>query len=177
MDASRPSSSSLPRLATTLVAGLLATITLAALYEALFALRVITVPAGATSGTTPAFETPLLDIAIITMTAASVGFLLAIGWTRLRDALGSVSFLWILPLACASLVVARNYTFDPYYLPDLIRASTNDGDLIYWWVPVGIVAAVLTNRLASKTPRLVMLINAAVLFMAAIVTLVITGFH
>jgi tellurite resistance protein TehA-like permease len=159
------------------VGALCATIGLAVVYEALFALQVIHYPDGATSGTHPQYETHILEIALIAMTLASVVFLIAVFWPRLRNPLISVKALWAIPAVTAALVVARLFTFDSYSAPHLVRASTENGDFLYWWIPIGVMATAVIALLGRKHPRLAMLVIATVLFVGAGTALIIAAFH
>ena len=159
------------------VGALCATIGLAAVYEALFALQVIHYPAGATSGTHPQYETHILEIAVTAMALASVVFLVAVFWSRLRIPLIGVRALWAIPAVTAALVVARLFTFDPYVAPQLLRASTENGDFLFWWIPIGVMATAVIAFLGRKHPRLAMLVLATVLLVGASTALIIAAFH
>jgi hypothetical protein len=158
------------------VCWLIAAVVVAAIYETLFALQVIGFPTGARAGDAPRFEDAILMIAILSMLIGALGFLVSAFSRRLGRRLASVKGLWLIPIASASLITARCYTFDPYYAPTLRRASTNGGPA-FWWIPLGLVAAGLVALLASRTPRLVMAITSLVLFYATFTTAVIRGFH
>jgi hypothetical protein len=161
----------------TFVGALCATIGLAAVYEALFALQVIHYPDGATSGTHPQFETHILELAVTAMALASLVFLVAIFSPRLRNPLIGVKALWAIPAVTAALVVARLFTFDPYSAPTLVRASTENGDFLYWWIPIGVMATAAIALLGRKHPRLAMLALATVLLVGAGTALIIAAFH
>ena len=113
------------------VGALCATIGLAAVYEALFALQVIHYPAGATSGTHPQYETHILEIAVTAMALASLVFLVA----------------------------------------------TENGDFLFWWIPIGVLATAVIAFLGRKHPRLAMLVLATVLLVGASTALIIAAFH
>jgi hypothetical protein len=104
-------------------------------------------------------------------------FLLAVFWPRLRNPLIGVKALWLIPAMTAALVVARVFSFDPYDAPNLIRSTTESGDLLYWWVPIGLMATAVIALLGTKHPRLATLILATVLLVGAGTALIIAAFH
>jgi len=111
---------------------------LATAYEALVAFGLIGL--GSLPGEGPPGEQTIALIAVLSMlVAAGLALLAALG--------ARVPFLHLLPPAAAAFLVARFYTFDPYYLPTLRRFS-DDGMLspvlVYGIVALALGAAVLT---------------------------------
>jgi hypothetical protein len=93
-----------------------------ALYEAAVALKWI--PLGSLPGEGPAGEGFLLGPASLAMLVGVVAY----G----RPGLDGRYFVWaeaLIPVAAAGLVTAQFYTFDPYFLPSLLRHSERG------WVP------------------------------------------
>ena len=161
-----------------LVAGLVATLAVAAGYEALFALGVIGYADGASAGTAPPHETAILEITFCVMLAAAAGFAVAAAWGRASRAVAALRWLWLVPALCAALVIARYYAFDPYYAPDLIRVSQNvDIRVAALWLIGGTAAVIATRRFAPRAPRMVMAGGAVMLFVAALTTIVLRAGH
>ena len=124
------------RIAVGLMLGLLVGATL---YETLVALQVIEL--GSQPGDGPPGEQAVALIAVCAMlVAAGLALVAALG--------ARVPFVALLPPAAAAFLVARFYTFDPYYLPTLRRFS-DDGmlppALVYGMVALAIGAALLTR--------------------------------
>jgi hypothetical protein len=120
------------------VVATLVVLVLATGYEALVAFGVIGL--GSLPGEGPPGELTIALIAVLTMlVAAGLALVAALG--------ARVPFLYLLPPAAAAFLVARFYTFDPYYLPTLRRYS-DDGmlppQLVYAVVALAAVAALLT---------------------------------
>jgi hypothetical protein len=92
---------------------------------------------------------------IVVSVAAATGFLIAVATLALTAARGRAprdrAFV-VLPLAAAAYMVARFYTYDPYYAPSFRRAS-EDGLVSQWWVfglAVAACAAAVAVRLARR---------------------------
>ena len=107
-------------------------------YEALVAFGVIEL--GSLPGEGPPGELRIALLAVLTMlVAAGLAFFAALG--------ARIPLLALLPPVSAAFLVARFYTFDPYYLPTLRRYS-EDGtlppELVFVVVALALVAAVLT---------------------------------
>ena len=110
--------------------GSIALIAVTAGYEILAAAQVIAYPADAASGDSLPFQTPLLELTYLAMALGSIVFLAAAFWGRLRDPAGT-RMLWLTPLVAAALVLGKNYSFDSYDLPSLVRyADDGSGELL-----------------------------------------------
>jgi hypothetical protein len=107
-------------------------------YEALVAFGVIEL--GALPGEGPPGEQFIALIAVLTMlVAAGLALFAALG--------ARVPFLVLLPPTAAAFLVARFYTFDPYFLPALRRYSDQGmlpPELVYGIAALALGAAVLT---------------------------------
>jgi sulfite exporter TauE/SafE len=139
----------------------------ASLYEALVALGVIEL--GSQPGEGPRGEQAVALIAVCAMlVAAGLALVAALG--------ARVPFVALLPPAAAAFLVARFYTFDPYYLPALRRFS-DDGmlppGLVYGMVALAIGAGLLTrvNR------RLGAALSVPVILACALFAQVVVGGH
>lgn len=155
--------------------GLVVVILAAAAYEAAFALQIIQLPAGAQSGEAPRFETHIVEVATIAIWVGAIACLAASVWPRLTRQVAQIRAVWVLPAACAALVIARLFTFDPYYAPNLHRAGSEGLEL--WWVVFGVVVTGLVQRLGSRRLRAALLTTAATLIYAAASVIIIRGFH
>jgi hypothetical protein len=111
---------------------------LATVYEALVAFGVIEL--GSLPGEGPPGERLVALVAVLAM-------LVAAGLALVAALEAPVRLLALLPPAAAAFLVARFYTFDPYYLPTLRRYS-DDGmlppQLVYAVVALAVGAALLT---------------------------------
>ena len=139
----------------------------ATLYETLVALQVIEL--GSQPGDGPPGEQTVALVAVLAMlVAAGLGVLAAVG--------AHVPFVPLLAPAAAAFLVARFYTFDPYYLPDLRRFS-EDGmlppALVYGVVALAVGAALLT--LANR--RLGAALSVPVILACALFAQVVVGGH
>ena len=139
----------------------------ATLYETLVALQVIEL--GSQPGDGPPGEQTVALVAVLAMlVAAGLGVLAAVG--------ARVPFVPLLAPAAAAFLVARFYTFDPYYLPDLRRFS-EDGmlppALVYGVVALAVGAALLT--LANR--RLGAALSVPVILACALFAQVVVGGH
>ena len=139
----------------------------ATLYETLVALQVIEL--GSQPGDGPPDEQTVALVAVLAMlVAAGLGVLAAVG--------AHVPFVPLLAPAAAAFLVARFYTFDPYYLPDLRRFS-EDGmlppALVYGVVALAVGAALLT--LANR--RLGAALSVPVILACALFAQVVVGGH
>ena len=116
----------------------LGVLVLATVYEALVAFGVIEL--GSLPGEGPPGELTIALIAVLTMlVAAGLAFVAVLG--------ARVPFLYLLPPAAAAFLVARFYTFDPYFLPALRRYSA-DGmlppELVFGVVALALAASAVT---------------------------------
>jgi hypothetical protein len=126
-------------------------------YEALAAANVL--EPGSQSGYGPVGWTEAEVAALVALVSGAI----ALG-ARIRSRLAP-----LLPLAGAAFVVARFYSFDPYYAPALRRMS--DGGLvapglIYALIAVAIVVAALMTRWPAAAPA-----GALLLVVSAVVAL------
>src|SRR5919197_799209 len=124
-----------------LVPGLL----LAAAYEVALALGASGV--GAVPGSGAPGEDEVAGAAFITMLIGAVLAPLSGVWNAPRWALASIA------PAAAAFVVARFYTYDPYFAPSLRRYS-DGGAVSVGWIFVVFVAAVAVGILALRLPRI-----------------------
>jgi len=141
------------RLAAILSAVLLA----CAAYEAAIALKWISIGNEPGEGATGSGW--VLGVALLAMLVGIVACAAAVRARRAKYAL-------VAP-AAAAFVVARFYTFDPYYAPGLRRAS--DGGIFpAWWVYGVAAACVAAAALARTGFRAASLLSAAALLVTAI---------
>jgi len=123
------------RLAVLVTLGVLASATA---YEALIALGVIELGSGPGKGAPG--EQAVALVAVLTMLVAAGLALVAARGAR-------VPFVALLPAAAAAFLVARFYSFDPYFAPALRRYS-EDGmlppELVFGVVALAVAAAALT---------------------------------
>jgi hypothetical protein len=74
--------------------------------------------------------------------------------------------------AAAAFLVARFYTYDPYYAPSLRRYS-DDGNIAPAWIFLCAVGAAAVGVVACLSPRVGALATAIALFLIAIMTIAI----
>jgi len=128
----------------------------AAAYEAAVSLEWI--PVGTVPGESARFEG-------FVMGAALIAFLAGFGISVLLAALNRHDFAAALfPVAAAALMVARYYTFDTYYLPDLTRYSES-GPFSSIWVYGVALAGVPAWAFSLAKPRVGFIVGAAVIFL------------
>jgi hypothetical protein len=136
-------------------------------YEALVAFGVIEL--GSVPGEGAPGEGVVVLIAVLTM-------LVAAGLALFAGLGARVPLLPLLPLAPAAFLVARFYTFDPYYLPTLRRFS-EDGMLspvlVFCVVAFAVGAALLTRA----NQRVGAALSAFAIFACAFFALVLVGGH
>jgi hypothetical protein len=139
----------------------------ATVYEALVAFGVIEL--GSLPGEGPPGELTIALIAVLTMlVAAGLALVAALG--------ARVPFVYLLAPAAAAFLVARFYTFDPYYLPTLRRFS-DDGmlspELVYAVVAlaVGVALLMLVHRRAGAA------LSVPVILVSALFAQVLVGGH
>jgi hypothetical protein len=136
-------------------------------YEALVASGVIEL--GSLPGEGPPGEQTIALIAVLTMlVAAGVALFAAFG--------ARVPLLALLPPAAAAFLVARFYTFDPYYLPTLRRFS-DDGMLppvlVYGTLALAVGVALLTRA----NQRVGAALSVPVILACALFAQVVVGGH
>jgi hypothetical protein len=150
-----------------LIAGVLAMLVVGAAYEAAVAAGGVAV--GPRPGQMPAADTPIVVGAIWALAGAGTVLLAGCLSRTARDALAT-RLLALLNAAAICFVVARYYSYDPYYAPDLLRMS--QGGIVPGWWMVSLVAlaagAIATLR---RDTRVGMLLTAAVTWLAAITAL------
>ena len=147
------------------VAGLavLAVLLAATTYEALVAFGVIEL--GSEAGEGPPGEGLVLACALVAMVAGAALAALARG-----------RLLQLLAPAGAAFLLARFYTFDPYYLPTLRRMS--DEGLLAPWLVYGVVAiSLLTVFVAQRQPLAGRLLTLCVLLGSALLALLAGAGH
>jgi hypothetical protein len=128
----------------------------AAAYEAAIAFAWI--PVGSEPGENARFEGLVMGLALL---ALGAGFVIALLLATLnRRSVRAALF----PLAAAALMVARYYTFDTYYLPDLSRYSESDPFSSIWVYGVAI-ASVPACLLSLAKPRIGFAFGALVMFL------------
>ena len=128
----------------------------AAAYEAAIAFAWI--PVGSQPGENARFEGLVMGLALL---ALGAGFVIALVLATLnRRSVRAALF----PLAAAALMVARYYTFDTYYLPDLTRYSESSGPFSPIWVYGVALASVPAWSFSLAKPRVGFVIGAAVIF-------------
>jgi hypothetical protein len=158
------------RVLTWVVVGILA---LAACYEASVAVGALSL--GASPGEGPRGETLVLDAAFLALAFSALVLLvcsLSPGATRVIPR-GATPFV---SLAAASFVVARFYSYDPYYAPGLRRMS--DGGVVPGsWIVVIVVLAIAAAWAAHRTPRLGMALISAVSFLTGMTALLAGAGH
>jgi hypothetical protein len=142
----------------------LCTLVAATIYETLVALGAIEL--GSVPGEGPAGEGLVLFIALVAMLAGA----------------GLVAFRPLAPFApivapsAAAFLVARFYTFDPYYLPALRRMS--DGGLVSPVLVFAVAAlALCAAAITSARPQAGRFIAAPVILVCAFLALVVDGGH
>jgi len=128
----------------------------AAAYEAAIALEWI--PIGSQPGQNARFEGLVMGLALL---ALGAGFVIALLLATLnRRSVRAALF----PLAAAALMLARYYTFDTYYLPDLSRYSES-GPFSSIWVYGVAIAGVPACILSLAKPRIGFAFGALVMFL------------
>ncbi len=126
---------------------LLAAVTAGVAYEAAVALDLITAQPNDTDGDR------ILLLAFLALFAGGALFLVAGVVRPIRQAL-PVTLVRLVDIAGTAFVVARWYSYDPYYLPTLRRMSEG-GLLTGWWVlaltafTAGVVVSFRGNRCAG----------------------------
>ncbi|MEP6641010.1 MAG: hypothetical protein ABJB93_03775 [Gaiellales bacterium] len=137
-------------------------------YEAAVALGVLSL--GPSPGDGPRDEPLVFGAAFLA--------LLFSGPVLLACSLGRTTRLAPVPLvsmAAVSFVVARYYSFDPYYAPTLRRMS--DGVVAGSWIILLVVFAAGAAWSALRTPRLGLVLVSAVSWLSAITALVLGTGH
>lgn len=128
----------------------------AAAFEAAVALQWI--PVGTEPGGNARFEGLVMTLVLLALVAGIVDSLvLAIQGRRSVPAA-------LFPIAAALMMIARYYTFDTYYLPDLTRYSESDPFPPSWVYGVAL-ASLPASLLSVAKPRLGFVLGAAVLFL------------
>jgi hypothetical protein len=149
-----------------LAASLIIVLSACAAYEAAIALEWI--PIGNAPGEGATASGWALGVALLAMLAAAFGCV-----ATFRA--GSASFALVAP-AAAAFMVARFYTFDPYYAPALRRAS--DGGLSpTWWIYVIAALAIAAAALRRVSTRGANSLACAVLLVCALTAFAMYGGH
>ena len=149
---------------------ILAVLAAATAYEAAVALGWLAV--GPEPGQAPAGNGLVLGAAVLALFAGA-GLCLVHAWGPGPevDALG-----WLLAPAAAAFVLARFYTYDPYYAPTLRRMS-DDGLVADSWVYMLVGLALLAGALVRIRPRAGLGATALVLLLSAVTALAEGGGH
>jgi hypothetical protein len=142
----------------------LAVLAVSTAYEVVDAANVL--KPGSQSGYGPAGSTEFEIAAFVALIAGSIALGVAGSRTRLAP---------LVPLAAVAFVVARFYSFDPYYAPALRRMS--DGGLvapglIYLLIVAAVIVAALMRKWPSAAP-----LGAALLVFSALLALVENAGH
>lgn len=148
------------------VVGILA---VATCYEAAVALGMLRL--GPSAGEGPRGETLVLGAAFLAL-VFSGPLLLACSLRRTTTRLAPVP---LVSLAAVSFVVARYYSYDPYYAPTLRRMS--DGVVAGSWIILVVVFAAGAAWSALRTPRLGLGLTSAVSWLSAITALAMGTGH
>ncbi len=151
-----------------LAGAVVAVITAATVYEALVALGVIEL--GSLPGDGPPGAGIVLAAALVAML---VGVALALGMGGFR---GPASTAELLAPAAAAFLVARFFTFDPYYAPTLRRMS-DSGLVSPPLVAVLVLAALAAAVLTHARPRAGLILTAPVVLACALTALLMAGGH
>ena len=72
--------------------------------------------------------------------------------------------------AAAALVLARYYSYDPYYAPDHIRMS--DGIVPGWWIVFIVAFAVAAAAVTRRSLRIGLIATSAVMWLCAVTVFV-----
>ncbi len=129
-------------------------------YEAAIALQWLDI--GRQPGEAHPQENRILNIALL---ADLTGAALAAAFAQRRiEAAWAASMI---PLAAAAFMVARFYTFDPYYAPTLRRMSDH-GFWPPWWVFTLVACSLLSGALALTRPRIGYGVGAVVVLLTAL---------
>ena len=149
---------------------ILAVVATATAYEAAVALGWLAV--GPEPGQAPTGNGLVLGAAVLGLVAGA-GLCLVYAWAPLPqvDGLGS-----LLAPAAAAFVLARFYTYDPYYAPALRRMS-DDGLVADSWVYVLVGLALLAAVLVRIRPRVGLGATALMLLVSAFTALAAGGGH
>jgi len=128
----------------------------AAAYESAVALKWI--PVGSEPGENARFEGLVMGLALL---ALGAGFVISLLLATLnRRSVRAALF----PVAAVGLMVARYYTFDTYYLPDLTRYSES-GPFSSTWVYGVAIASVPACLFSLAKPRFGFAFVALVMFL------------
>ena len=143
---------------------LLVLILMGAAYEAAIALEWVSI--GEVPGEGAPGEGAVLLVSVLAALAGIAVSIFAIRGNRLVAGLAP---------ATATLMVARFYSFDPYYAPTLRRASEG-GIVAAGWVYALVATALLAGLLAAMRPRLAFL-GAPVMLLCVFTTVFVHGGH
>lgn len=152
------------------LAAIVVLLVLAALYEALVALRVI--PMGKMPGEGPFGGGVVLLVASL---ALLTGVAISLSGISSQDA-GWKTVAPLVAPAAAAFVVARFFAFDDYYLPGLRRMS--DGGWVPWqWIAVLTAFALLAAVVTKILPPPGIALTSFVLFTSALTSLAVGMGH
>jgi len=132
-----------------LVASLIAIVAVGAAYE--FAVALGAIGLGPQPGDAPAWDGPVVLLAIGALLLTGVVLLVA---SMLRRPAATWRMLAVpaAGAAAAAFLVARFYSYDPYYAPFRIRMA--DGGIVAgWWVAFLVVGTLVAGILVRRWPR------------------------
>ncbi|MDX6591499.1 MAG: hypothetical protein QOJ13_695 [Gaiellales bacterium] len=132
-------------------------------YEALIAFGALSV--GPQPGQTPPGDNVVVGAALMTLCVGGL-VLLTGSLTRHPTRLVPRRLVALVSLAAMSFVVARWFSYDPYYAPTLRRMS--DGGIVPgWWIVLLVVLATAAARNISRSPRAGMVLTATIMWLSA----------
>ena len=160
-------------IARALVWWVIGSLSVAACYEALVAFGVVSI--GPNPGQGPTHEGIVLAVALLTLVSGGL-LLLVASSSHLAVRVVPRWLVAVVPLAAASFVVARWFSYDPYYAPTLRRMS--DGGIVPgWWIALLGVLAVAGAWSVVRHPKAGMVVVVLVMWLSAATALVSPGGH
>ena len=151
----------------TLIGAVIGCLSVATCYEALVAFGALGI--GPDPGQVPSGENVVVLAAVVTLALGGL-VLLAASLSR-RPTLVPRRLAAFVPLAAVSFVVARWFSYDPYYAPTLRRMS--DGGIVPgWWIVLLVVLAAGTAwAIFRGGPRAGTVLTVTVMWFSAITAL------
>jgi hypothetical protein len=154
---------------------LVALIVVATLYEAADAMRLFRLPK--IPGQNPPYETPIIGTTVLALVVGTAVFLFSAAAPRIGGRLGRARWLWAVPIACTAFVIARNYSYDPYYFPTLRRAGSSGHAPPWLFYAMLLAAALVIAWQHSRHPRIAEFVTSAVLLVTALGVLLADAGH